>query len=338
MWRSVSCSSCRRSSATRAGIRLRAGSRRCVRPLRGRSVPRSSIGVALVLLTRVFVSVAPRALGANFVYGTLGAIFVGLTWLDLASSRDSASARPGSANGRLPTRKDRSRWPDPRTRLPRQAPWRVPQRRQKRAVAESDRPQLEHGWTARTGAARRLGDDASRRRGPEPSVGVRVPTADEEGHRRRAALGRADSAIADRPAGPARPGPWRLRRAVSAPGAACGRRWRGGGVRGEDPPGRLLDDVSADGLRLWRDGQVGRLGWCGLRSRLGGATSIGSGSDLDRRLGCGLGRDFYRLGNELDHWFRLSLGHGLRPARQPARPLVQPRPRLARARPRSVVR
>src|SRR6185369_11281735 len=29
-------------------------------------------------------------------------------------------------------------------------PWRVPQRRQKRAVADRDRPQLEHGWTPET--------------------------------------------------------------------------------------------------------------------------------------------------------------------------------------------
>jgi len=39
--------------------------------------------VALVVLTRVFVFVAPRIFGANLVYGTLGAILVGLTWLDL---------------------------------------------------------------------------------------------------------------------------------------------------------------------------------------------------------------------------------------------------------------
>lgn len=42
--------------------------------------------VALVILTRVFVFVAPRLFGANLVYGTLGAILVGLTWLDLVFS------------------------------------------------------------------------------------------------------------------------------------------------------------------------------------------------------------------------------------------------------------
>ena len=39
--------------------------------------------VMLVVLTRVFVFVAPRVFGANLVYGTLGAILVSLTWLDL---------------------------------------------------------------------------------------------------------------------------------------------------------------------------------------------------------------------------------------------------------------
>jgi membrane protein len=39
--------------------------------------------VTLVILTRVFVFVAPRVFGANLVYGTLGAILIGLTWLDL---------------------------------------------------------------------------------------------------------------------------------------------------------------------------------------------------------------------------------------------------------------
>ncbi len=49
-------------------------------------LPALTIGVGLVLLTKVFAAVAPRALGANFVYGTLGAIFVALTWLGLAYS------------------------------------------------------------------------------------------------------------------------------------------------------------------------------------------------------------------------------------------------------------
>jgi uncharacterized BrkB/YihY/UPF0761 family membrane protein len=48
--------------------------------------PAVTIGVGLVVLTRLFAVIAPRALGANFVYGTLGAIFVALFWLGLAYS------------------------------------------------------------------------------------------------------------------------------------------------------------------------------------------------------------------------------------------------------------
>jgi membrane protein len=55
-------------------------------PLSAALVPAVAIGTGLVLLTRVFAAVAPRALGANFVYGTLGAIFVALTWLGLTYS------------------------------------------------------------------------------------------------------------------------------------------------------------------------------------------------------------------------------------------------------------
>jgi membrane protein len=42
--------------------------------------------IALVVVTRVFVFIAPRVFGANLVYGTLGAILIGLTWLDLVFS------------------------------------------------------------------------------------------------------------------------------------------------------------------------------------------------------------------------------------------------------------
>jgi membrane protein len=58
-----------------------------VRPGRSAFLPPAvTIGVGLVILTRVFALVAPRALGANFVYGTLGAIFVALAWLGLTYS------------------------------------------------------------------------------------------------------------------------------------------------------------------------------------------------------------------------------------------------------------
>jgi YihY family inner membrane protein len=49
-------------------------------------VPSLVVGTGLVLLTRILAVVAPRVLGANFVYGTLGAIFVGLGWLGITYS------------------------------------------------------------------------------------------------------------------------------------------------------------------------------------------------------------------------------------------------------------
>jgi membrane protein len=47
------------------------------------SVPAVVGAGALVLVTRAFVFLTPRIFGTNVVYGTLGAILVGLTWLDL---------------------------------------------------------------------------------------------------------------------------------------------------------------------------------------------------------------------------------------------------------------
>jgi len=48
------------------------------------AVPAVIGAVALVVLTRAFVFLTPRIFGTNVVYGTLGAILVALTWLDLA--------------------------------------------------------------------------------------------------------------------------------------------------------------------------------------------------------------------------------------------------------------
>jgi len=48
--------------------------------------PTFVIALALVVITRLFAVFAPRILGANFVYGTLGAMFVALAWLGLAYS------------------------------------------------------------------------------------------------------------------------------------------------------------------------------------------------------------------------------------------------------------
>ena len=46
-------------------------------------LPALTGAIALVVVTRVFVFITPRVFGANLVYGTLGAILVGLAWLDL---------------------------------------------------------------------------------------------------------------------------------------------------------------------------------------------------------------------------------------------------------------
>src|SRR4029079_10453512 len=39
-------------------------------------------GLSLVVLTRVFTFIAPRLLAGNVIYGTIGTILIGLTWLD----------------------------------------------------------------------------------------------------------------------------------------------------------------------------------------------------------------------------------------------------------------
>jgi membrane protein len=58
-----------------------------VRPrIRAVAWPSLVIGVAIVVVTRLFAILAPRLLGNSFVYGTLGAIFVALAWLGLAYS------------------------------------------------------------------------------------------------------------------------------------------------------------------------------------------------------------------------------------------------------------
>ena len=46
-------------------------------------VPAVVGALTLVAVTRVFVFVTPRVFGTNLVYGTLGALLVGLAWLDL---------------------------------------------------------------------------------------------------------------------------------------------------------------------------------------------------------------------------------------------------------------
>jgi membrane protein len=58
-----------------------------VRPdRRAFGLPALVMGIGIVVLARLFAIVAPRVLGAHFVYGTLGATFVALAWLGLTYS------------------------------------------------------------------------------------------------------------------------------------------------------------------------------------------------------------------------------------------------------------
>ena len=187
--------------------------------------------IALVVITRVFVFVAPRVFGANLVYGTLGAILVGLTWLDLVFSVVllGCGVGPRASRGR-----SRRRSPD------RGQPWRVPQRRQKRAVADSDRPQLEQGWTP-AGAAVRWRPE----RGPPVPTRPRGPRSSEPLARlaKRAMAGDSTSGRAGH-CGSAE----RRRGGWTGPATARCRRAgadRGRSVGSEDLPGGLLDPVFA---------------------------------------------------------------------------------------------
>jgi membrane protein len=46
-------------------------------------LPSFGAAIALLVITRGFTILAPALFGANAIYGTLGAIFLGLAWLDL---------------------------------------------------------------------------------------------------------------------------------------------------------------------------------------------------------------------------------------------------------------
>ena len=43
----------------------------------------AGVAVGLLLITRAFTLVAPRLFDSNAFYGTLGTLFLGLTWLNL---------------------------------------------------------------------------------------------------------------------------------------------------------------------------------------------------------------------------------------------------------------
>jgi membrane protein len=48
--------------------------------------PAFAAGVSIVAITQVFALIAPRLIGTNVFYGTLGTVFVTLAWLNLLSS------------------------------------------------------------------------------------------------------------------------------------------------------------------------------------------------------------------------------------------------------------
>ena len=103
-------------------------------------------GLAIFLLGQLFLFAAPRVVGVAALAGPLATAFIALAWLSFSYQallygaawvrvRDDAMTG-GQAS---PETRRRAALAD--------QPWRVPQRRQNRALADSDRPQLTHGWT-----------------------------------------------------------------------------------------------------------------------------------------------------------------------------------------------
>ena len=96
--------------------------------------------------------------------GSLATAFIALAWLSFTFQ----ALLYGAAWVRV--RDDRSA---SRTATSRSQPWRVPQRRQNRAVAESDSPQLTHGWTPPTARAAAPSARRTRPRGPTRPTALR---------------------------------------------------------------------------------------------------------------------------------------------------------------------
>ena len=203
--------------------------------LRALWLPALVTGLAIYLLSELFVILGPLLFGSAQLYGAFGAFFLGLVWLGnvtqvlllgaaWVAERDRR-ARPAEPDERHERGRAGGLRPRRRRRTAGQ-PWRLPQRRQKRALAESERPQLTQACTAGSlGAAR--GGRARRREdllaGCSPDARGLGPRRGETGSPRRAA-GRT------RPACPGR--------------RASGRRLPEG-VGGDDAPRRLLDGVGA---------------------------------------------------------------------------------------------
>ena len=225
----------------------------------------------VVVLSQVFMFLVPRLVGVAALAGR---------------SRRPSSHWPGC---RSPSRRAvrRGVGAGPRERRPAgrtQPTWEVPHRRQNRAFAESDSPQLTHGWTPRRRLTGIVGpattsriDAAHRASSPPPASAGRLrngrPAAGAlPAHSGR--VGHCGSAVGSAVAAAG---------SVASSGGAGRRR-----VRRDHLPGRLLDDVVRDGRRgFWGRGR----GWRGERGRdgdceLGGNRGLGG----DRGLGCDRGR------------------------------------------------
>ena len=192
-------------------------------PWRAILVPAVLVGIALGGFAQLFTFIAPRLVGFAALFGTFVTIFALLAWLAISFNmlilgaswtRVRAVARsqpdvPPAVDGRMtPARRRRGRARDRATdpaEAGRDQPWRVPQRRQKRAFADSDRPQLTHGWAVGAGDGGldgRLGgagEHLAGRCGPQAGrVGLRHERAAGEGRRHVAADGRRGARAARR--------------------------------------------------------------------------------------------------------------------------------------------
>ena len=232
----------------------------------------------MVVLAQVFTFLVPRLVGSVAFAGSLAAAFIALAWLSFTFQ----ALLYGAAWVRV---RETSR--------PAGQCWAVPQRRQNRAVAESDRPQLTQGWTAATGRS----PTRSRR---DLAVGCGPERLDAAGRDGRSTEERqAGGRLLRRPLGGR--GPLRIRR-----GRDDGRRDDDGGasrsgVRRHDGPGGLLDDV--DGGRGRGNERLGR--------RLGGGGDRFGLGRRDGRLRLGRRDDGLRLDHGGDG-FGLRLDrHGL---------------------------
>ena len=136
-------------------------------PWRALVLPALLVGVTLAGFAQLYAIFAPLLTKMAAIYGTFVAFFAILAWLaisfNLAAVRGvlDACPRAGTAGARSGDgrRREGSAGGDDASRAVIQA-WRVPQRRQNRALGESERPQLTHGWgVAGTAAAGVTGFD-----------------------------------------------------------------------------------------------------------------------------------------------------------------------------------